>query len=148
MAGSIWIGDCEISDPIVGWFPGFDGYGILGAQILSKFQITLDQPSGRVRLVSNSSKPIRIPGIKTIGLQLAFEGRGARVTAIKPCAREAANLVRVGDFIATINVRPVSEYDRYELRALLAGALGAARLSIVRSGRLYNVTIPVVEAVP
>ena len=85
---------------------------------------------------------------KTIGLQLAFEGRGARVTAIKPCAREAANLVRVGDFIATINVRPVSEYDRYELRALLAGALGAARLSIVRSGRLYNVTIPVVEAVP
>lgn len=148
MIGSVWIGDREIVDPIASWSPGLPGLGILGAQILSRFRITLDQQSGAARFVPNGSTPIRIPAIKTIGLILTLEGRGARITALEPCAREAAKLVKVGDFIATINARPVSEYDEYRLRELLAGARGALNLSIVRSGRLHNVTVPVVEAVP
>lgn len=136
---SISVGGHTLTDVLAGFSRrdegGFScGNAIIGMGLFSRFNIVFDYPHRRMFLTPNKSFDQAVERDMTgMTMRPAANGdyRVVRVTPATP-ADEAG--IRAGDIVTHLNGRPIAEYGRTELEALLRKAGAVLEASTLREG--------------
>jgi hypothetical protein len=138
--GSITLGGATLDTPIVQLCTGSSGLeastvfdGIIGADILSRFDVCIDYGGGRLFL---NPGPTTFAPFAADASGLTFKTADndpevfsiAHVVAGSPAAQAG---IRVGDVVVSVNSRPVSEHDLQSLKKAMQGS-GEACLNLQR----------------
>jgi len=118
--GSLRVGSLTLENPEVRFDPGLP-HANVGYSLLRHFALTIDQPSGRMRVTGASSKPTEpdakpkaapagAPARKgSFGIQVAFDGSPEiRIASVVPGSLADGAGVRAGDVLRAIDGRPVT----------------------------------------
>lgn len=146
LRGTVAFGRHAVADPIVHWFAGTKGMGMIGMKVLKHFAVTLDQTSGSVRFSRNDDNPIRIPPRRGIGLIFEVKNAIAAIEVINPNMPAAHLGLEVGDQVLTVNGEPFSEFDDSRFSALFEKT-DPVRLELMRGEKRFTVEVPVVNLI-
>lgn len=149
---ALQFGKIDFADPIA-IFPvkSANGTGIvssefvcaIGGEMLSRFTAILNYPAHLLILEPNRTFPdvfsADMSGLTIIAIPPAFDKFEVAQVARKSPA--AAMHIEVGDMIQKIDDRPASDYSLDEIRALLRQAGIAHKMSFLRNGKAFDVTL-------
>ncbi len=138
----ISIGSFDFSKPLVGCILDTAPYGIVGAEVLRRFKVIFDFPNTRMILEPTSLVDSPFEEDKSgMFLTAATDDIGVvKVAQVAPgYAGDKAGL-EVGDYILSVNGRPVSEITLNGVRALFLES-AEYQIEIMREGQKLQATL-------
>ena len=115
----------------------------IGGEILDRFTAILNSPAHLLILEPNQAFPdvfsADMSGLTIVAIPPTFDKFEVAQVARKSPA--AAMRIAVGDMVQTIDDRPAADYTLDEIRALLRQGGIAHKLSFLRSGKAFDVTL-------
>jgi clan AA aspartic protease (TIGR02281 family) len=122
-------------DPI-GITPGASARGILGANFLTRFRVTLDYPRGELVLEPRRDRAADLEGdFVGTGIVPGPSGNGFRVSAVVEGSPAARLGVQVGETIVTVDGRAVAGLSATQLLARLGGPTGSSVRVVLERAR-------------
>jgi membrane-associated protease RseP (regulator of RpoE activity) len=142
--GTLMWGASRIADPVVGLSAA--DFGNAGMAFLREFRVTFDFTNRLVRFERTGAEPIRCPPVRSPGAGfLREEGVWAVAYLLDGGPAERAGL-RVGDRVAAIDGRPVSDVGRVEYEKMLA-TRERMTLRVLRDGAARDVVVEIATLV-
>lgn len=121
-------------------FKTFDG--IIGNDILKRFNVTYDHINSKLYLAPNSLYQHEFRS-DCSGLVLRYNGVDGRIWVSQVFEDSAANMadVQVGDTLKAVNFNPVFNLDLVQIRGMLMQPEGKVDLELERKGKIIQRTI-------
>jgi hypothetical protein len=146
---SFSFGDQKIEDLPIGISQATKGIqsnpdvsGIIGNQILSMFNMTIDVPGKMLYLTKNSNfgKELNV-NCSGIDLQLAKDKKKVLIHQVFEDSPASEAGINVNDELVEVNGKPVSQYDLPDILAMLRVPGDEVDLLVKSSGETRNVTL-------
>jgi hypothetical protein len=144
------IGSCVLSD-VITQFPdensrvALDGHdGILGAEVLRRFEVTLDYPRRRLLLTPTSAltEPFEIDMSGLTFLTTLGSGRVHVIERVRTGSPADSSGLTVGDTLVSVNGRPTNQLSRVAIRRFLAaGHNRVVAVTVRRNGTVFRTDV-------
>jgi hypothetical protein len=119
LADTLYIGDKAVPHPLV---EVIDELSALGGGILKYFVVTFDQAHDRVIFNRDSTDPIALPALRSVGLSFDKTPAYWRVVSVIPKTPASAAGIEAGDLVTAIDGKPVAQWDTRAYDELMSNA--------------------------
>jgi hypothetical protein len=144
LADTLYIGDKAVPHPIV---EVIDEQSALGGGILKYFVVTFDQAHDRVIFNRDSTDPIALPALRSVGLCFDRTPAYWRVVSVIPGTPASSAGIEAGDLVTAINGEPAPKWDPVRYDQLMANA-DQIGFTFLNGTRKTDHQLKVVELVP
>jgi hypothetical protein len=144
LADTLYIGDKAVPHPLV---EVIDELSALGGGILKYFVVTFDQEHDRVIFERDSTDPIALPAVRSVGLCFDKTPAYWRVAGVIPGTPASAAGLETGDLVTAINGEPTAQWDPRRYDQLMANA-ESIDFTLLNGTQKIDRPLKVVELVP